>query len=316
MEIKKVDINEYKIDEFNRANDEVLEYKRRIPQNEESRNNHNSLFLKRSFYSADIHVREMLGYLIAKECGIPACETELAIYPTIRDEFEDAVISYAAVSKNDKILLPITLVNAYRRRVGTYQEKNSWMLDIESVFNTVFGLMGHNERPTSDYDKFVQDFITMLIYDIKFVNSDRDYKNWYIRQNTKTNEIDLYPLFDNASIFASENAPIKDITDEQAEELSNNHPLQIITPEDYKKGKTESSYKDMLTYLLKKYPKQTSVALEKVEKVTKEKLEEMIDSIPNVDKYRKEQMLKVFAARDRGVKNIYKEFSYMQKEIN
>ena len=96
MEIKKVDEKEYEKDRFSEPKDEVFEYTRRNPINEEIRNNHNTLFLKRSLFSDDIHVREMLGYLLAKKCGIPVCETELAIYPTgVEGKFENAVISYS-----------------------------------------------------------------------------------------------------------------------------------------------------------------------------------------------------------------------------
>ena len=305
MDIKRVDTNEYKLDPFARPKDEVFEYNRRNPIDEDKRGNHNTLFLKRSFWSYDIHVREMLGYLIAKECGIPACETELAIYPMLHGHFEKAVISYSEVSIDDKIILPINLVNEYRRKIGL-KPNHDWLLDVESILNSVFGLMTEKRRPKEEYDKFLQDFITMMIYDIKFVNSDRDNKNWYIRINNRTGEIDLYPLFDNASIFASERDPIPNITDEQARDLSEGHPLLILTPQDYREGKLETKSCDMLEYLLRVYPNQTSKALDIVDKIDAQKLGELIDSIPDVDENRKKQMIKVFEQRDKRVWEIYR----------
>ena len=312
MHPKIVDTKEYKIDEFARAPDEVIEYNRRTPINENERGNHNTLFLKRSLFSPDIHVREVLGYLLAKECGIPACESELAIYPMLNGHFEDAVISYSELSKNDRKYLPITLVKEYRNKVGI-KTKVYWMLDIEGTFNTVFGLMNENGRPVEEYNKFVQDFINMMMFDIKFVNSDRDNKNWLLRKNDVTGEIDLYPLFDNASIFASEREPTENITEEEAKKLSDNHPLLILTPEDFQEGKTETNYRDMLEYLFRKYPKQSTIALEMVSKIDEHKLEEIIDSIPGIRETRKQQMLEVFRQRNKGVLEKYNEIMNNEK---
>lgn len=306
MEIVKVDLNEYKIDEYARPEDEVFEYRRKHPINEELRGNHNVLFLKRSLWTRDAHIREVLGYLIAKRCDISACEAVLSRYPTIRDRYEDAVISYSDCSKYDRILLPISLVNEYRQNVqGKPRQRNDYMLDVESVLNTVFYRMQQKHRSVDEYDQFLQDFIDMMIYDIAFVNADRDNKNWLIRENDKTGAIDLYPLFDNASVFATEyDYENEFISEEKAEELSESHPLLILTPLDYEKGYTETSYKDMFEYLLTKYPRPTAKALEKIDKINEDVLSELIDQIPNVDPERKHQMLRVYAHRKEGMDQI------------
>ena len=130
MEIKRVNTKEYQLDPFARPRDEVFEYTRRNPINEEIRGNRNTIFLKRSFYSPDIHIREMLGYLLAKECNIPVCEVDLAIYPMLHGHYEDAVISYPETSKDDILLLPQDIVKNYRNRIGEDYKKD-WVLDLE-----------------------------------------------------------------------------------------------------------------------------------------------------------------------------------------
>ena len=188
------------------------------------------------------------------------------------------------------------------------------MLDVESILNTVFGMMQENGRPLEEFDTFLQDFIDMMIFDIAFVNSDRDHKNWHIRQNINNGKIELYPLFDNASIFATEKDYKKPVTDDEALKLSEDHPLSILTLEDYLNGKHYTSYQDMLKFLLNRYPKETRKSLDKVSIIDEETLEELIDSIPDVDPIRKDQMLKVFKYRKKGIETILSKEKVLEKE--
>ena len=42
------------------------------------------------------------------------------------------------------------------------------------------------KRPYSEFIDFKQDFIDMVVYDIKLLNPDRGLENWFIRQNKST----------------------------------------------------------------------------------------------------------------------------------
>ena len=309
----RVDETEYEKDRYSEPKDEVFQYTRKNPINEESRDNHNTLFLKRTLWSEDVDVREMLGYLIAKQCGIPSCEVAMAIYPTIRDKYENAVISYAHTSKYDRTYLPISLVQDHRRKLLIPKNDNDYMLDVEGILNAIFAKMQEKGRPIEEYNEFVQSFIDMMVYDIAFVNSDRDNKNWYIREDTRTGKIDLYPLFDNASVFASED-PYEEMIDEYtAYSLSEFHPLLILTPTDFSLGLVQTDYHDMLEYLLRRYPKQTEKALAKVSNVNPEFIERCLDIIPDVNPIRRDQMLKVFEHRKRGINHIVEKHKKLQK---
>ena len=315
MDFKRIDEKIYEKDKFSQPSDEVFRYDKRNKEESYGRHSHNSLFLKRAFWSEDVHIREMLGYLLAKACGIDACETELAIYPTIRDRYENAVISYEECSSDETTILPINIVKTYRKKVGIIQE-NDWILDTESILNTVFERIRNNGRPMSDYDKFLQDFIDMMIFDIRFVNSDRDHKNWLLRENKKTGEISMYPLYDNASVLASENLEDSEhLTQEQAEELSRTHPLSILLFQDFMAGKRETNYQDMFKYLMRKYPEQTKKSLEKVSRVDENLLGELIDSIPGFDENKKDQLVKVFKARGRQMEELIAELNKEQSII-
>lgn len=255
-----------------------------------------------------MHIGELLGAIIAKKAGFKACEVELYKVPLSKPgKFDIGVISYVKKSENDSIYWSKSIINNYIKKQEIKNQRD-WIHDIDTILNAMFGyFMSEKRRPYQEYLDFKQDFINMIIYDLKFMNPDRDETNWLLRENKETGEIDLYPLFDNAEIlaFGRNLKNSQAFSEPEIEKIDEEYVVTTITPEDNQKGKQESHYKEMLEYLLKKYPIQTAEALEKANKFTINDLEKFLDEVEEMTPERKEFTEKLFIKRDKEINKIY-----------
>jgi len=168
------------------------------------------------------------------------------------------------------------------------------------------------DRPYSEYKEFMQDFIDMVVYDIKFGNVDRVTTNWHLRRNHSTGKIDLYPIFDNESILGFSEI-IPDNFDEDTLREFNVYRFPIGRPIDRERGERVLA-SDLIRYLLENYPNQMRVSLKKAYRVKKEDLEEILDNLPGVPKRRREFAIKNFEYRDKYLRNIVEDYVRNKKD--
>lgn len=311
---KPIDIAKYKQVDIYSSSKGIYEYFARIPQNEEKRNNHNNFFLKLSKWSKDQHIGEKLAEIFAKEIGFNVCDVDLYKATRPHTEYLDyGAISYVDKSKYDQISLPQTMIEEYREYVGEHPEAK-WVYNAEAVINAAFKKFTDAKRPYSEFIKFKQDFINMLVFDIKFTNADRGGDNWMIIENSITGEIELYPMFDNAASLGFEEDNVPNESDEAKyqeiiDEYDKSRKCSIITPESEKECEVEEEYDSLLRFLLKKYPTQTKNALEAVFKIDRKFVEETLEEIEGVSEQRKKFTLAVFSKRDERVREIWQEYN-------
>ena len=205
------------------------------------------------------------------------------------------------------------MIEDYRKSVGEHPEAQ-WVYNVETIINAAFKRFTDAKRPYSEFLKFKQDFINMLVFDIKFTNADRGGDNWMLIENSLTGEIELYPMFDNAASlgFEEDKVPVekdKIKYQEIIDKYDRSRKCSIITPSSEKECEVEEEYDSLLKYLLKEYPKQTQKALEAVFKVDRKFLEETLNQFERMSEDRKKFTLAVFAKRDEAVKEIYQEYN-------
>jgi len=178
--------------------------------------------------------------------------------------------------------------------------------DIDTIMDSIFGYMNRNGRPYQEFLDFKQDFINMAIYDLKYMNPDRRLNNWFIRKNKKTGQLDLYPMFDNEMILGFDN-DLNDgkLSEETLEKEDLKRKSAILLPKDFVEQKSTSDYREFMEYLLKKYPVQTTKALEQVSNVTAEDLEEILNSIEDVREERTKSAVQLFNKREEELNKIY-----------
>ena len=176
------------------------------------------------------------------------------------------------------------------------------------------------KRPYSEFIDFKQDFIDMVVYDIKLLNPDRGLENWFIRQNKSTKAIDLYPMFDNEMIlgFDDDISYSKTLSNEKLSYSQEDikRSSAIVTPDEMINNKNSVNYKKLFTFLLNRYPIQTQNALDKFKNFDISNLYEILNSLPDLSENRKNFALKLFDCRSKSLEEIYKNNKKIQKEIN
>lgn len=296
----------------------LKEYRAIAPKNTDIRNNHNIFFLKRPKSVYDEHIGEVLGSIIGKKMCFKVCEAELYKSPLpIPNRYINGVISYVDKSKDDILLLPNYIIKDYLKSQNINRDINNYGIDIDTIMNSIYFYMNKNQRPYKEFLDFKQDFIDMMIYDIKLLNTDRGLSNWFIRKNQKTGEIDLYPMFDNERILGFDNdieEGESELSENDLKKENNIRELGIVTPSDSRALIRFTNYKNITNYLLKKYPIQTQKSLEKANKFTIQELNNILDSIEGIKKNRKIRVLQLFDERTNSINKIYDEFNKNEKE--
>ncbi|MGN1330090.1 MAG: hypothetical protein ACI4VN_01970 [Clostridia bacterium] len=326
---RTLDSKEYFLADIYNESRGIYEYRRKEPQNETSRKNHNGLFLKISKWSNTLHIGELVGCLIAQKIGFKTCDVELFRQHRIRNLYDIGAISYIELAKDDTIITAESQITRHKK-LNNMPYPISQTVDIDTIFDAIFRLMQTEHRPYQEYLKFKQDFINMIIFDIKVLNSDRTLENWLIRKNKTTGEIDLYPMFDNSAILGfEENVPPETEGEEEYEKIVKDYnekekTIAITTP---KKRNTENqaeSYREVLMYLLQKYPIETKKAIIQSEKFTVKDLKEILDEIDpgnnegeapiEIETSRKQFAIDLYLSREKGIKEIIQEFQIAQKK--
>ena len=309
----KTDLTKYKkVDVFSEE-DSIYEYGAINPHDMKNRKNHNRFFLKISKWNVDQHLGEYIGYKIAQKIGFRCCDIDIYKAPRSgkTDIIEYGAISFIEEAEDDITYLPHNMIQEYRKKNGLEIKKN-WIYGIDTVLNSFLKKVTDDGRPYEDFLEFKQDFINMMIYDIKFTNADRSSDNWLIRTDKATKKTDLYPLFDNAAILGFVvDTPNTDNLEEYAKKIREydiGHPVTIVTQNSEMIGQDTEDYRDMLKYLLNKYPKETKKALDAACSFTVNDLKNELDKIDDMDINRKKFTIAVFVQRDREVRQIYKQW--------
>lgn len=315
FEGKQIDLEKYSLyDEWRKG---IFEYRAKNPINLDSRENDNSFFLKRTIWRADIHIGELLGYIIGDAIGVKVCKAEMYKKELLKPgKYDLGIMSYVSKNQYDRLVPPKSIVKDYIQKQGRNKD-DAYLADIDTIINSIYSYMNKCNRPYQEFLDLKQDFINMVVFDIKYLNTDRTLENWFIRKNEKTGEIDLYPMFDNEMILGfDEDVSSKDLTESEIEKLDKNKTSAIVTPTDSIKGKKYSNYEDLMKHLLVKYPKQTKKALELTSKLSLNDLEKILEEIEGISLQRKQRVTKLFEKREDRINTIYREYEKEEKERN
>lgn len=307
---KPINLDKYYLESQDSTRNYVFEYKAKNPENCNLRDNHNNFFFKRNIFSKDLHIGDFLASIIGEKVGFKVCDATL--YKTLlpNGKFDIGILSYVSLSEDDFLILPETIIKEYLK---SKNEKFSSLLDVETIFQSMLYSVTKNNRPYEEFLDFKQDFINMVIYDSKFMIFDRSIDNWYFRKNKNSGAIDLYPMFDNEMILGFDQ-DLEDlepnlITKEFVEEIDRQKTIEVLTPIDVMNGNRHADYHDIIKYLLRKYPKETTTAIAHVKEFTIQDLEKELDRIEDLSQLRKELTMKLFLKREMEIYKIYDEYN-------
>ncbi len=292
------------------------------------------------------HYGEFVGSVLARETDIPACKAELAhlskYYANIHKERnhatpeeKDGCIIYSQLEKGDTLEPGILTIEKFRyMHKESYDEiikddkhKGDANDNVELVFASIISRVEDCYRKKEIYsEEFIQAkiqqtrkrIIEMIVYDCLYGNYDRHDENWSM--HIKGNEnIDLYPLYDNERVLGLyENQSFIEDTlrnQEVEKKTDENFFSRMHVPGETKKN---STYKEMLEYLMNTYPQETREILQKqLSRHTAEsirKLLEECEGLPSVYVDFATQMYTYRNAFAKGVLQNIKNFESLRGE--
>ena len=244
-------------------------------------------FKDKSVFCAN-HYGEFIGSILAVQVGIETCEAELAhlskYYSNIHKEInngtpeeKDGCIIYNQLPKGNILESGKITIERFKTKYKdqfkelTQNDMNRLKVNdnIELVLTAIESNVRDLYRMVGTYtEAYIQTkvqevkkkVIQMVVYDSLYGNYDRHDENWSIYYNN--DKIDLYPLYDNERVLGLyENQDfIENILKEENMEqiVDRKFFSRMRVPGEKKKY---SSYKDILGYLIKKYPQETGETL-------------------------------------------------------
>lgn len=237
------------------------------------------------------HYGEFVGSVLASETGIPACKAELAhlskYYANIHKERnhgtpeeKDGCIIYSQLAREDTLEAGKITIEKFKDKYReSYDEiikddkhKGDVNDNVELVLAASISRVADFYRKKGNCsEEFIQAkmqqtkkrMIEMIVYDCLYGNYDRHDENWsmHIKANQ---DIDLYPLYDNEKVlglYENQDFIEKALRSENMENIAEETFFSIM----HVPGETKehSTYKDMLTYLMRTYPHETEEILRK-----------------------------------------------------
>ena len=237
------------------------------------------------------HYGEFVGSVLASETGIPACKAELAhlskYYANIHKERnhgtpeeKDGCIIYSQLEREDTLEAGKIAIESFKEKYReSYDEiikddkhKGNVNDNVELVLASSISRVADFYRMKGNCsEEFIQAkmqqtkkrIIEMIVYDCLYGNYDRHDENWSMHLKA-SRDIDVYPLYDNERVlglYENQNFIEDTLKNEEVEKKAEeNFFSRMHVPGETKKN---STYKEMLEYLMNTYPQETREMLQK-----------------------------------------------------
>lgn len=274
------------------------------------------------------HYGEYIGYRIAEKIGIPACKVDMAKrrhvnkYSRKTSDIEGC-ISYIHKEARDTVISGMSILEEYRRDVlepqgiKTYSSSNN---NIDIILSAVeWNLTKKSNLPNHRINEILKSIVEVVVFDCAFGNSDRSDENWGIlhrsNEEDKNKSIELYPIYDNERILGfmeREDVVRRLITDER--EVSRYHNEELLSRIGYPPKNEKANYRDMINYLLDKYPEWARSGIDKVLKFKEKDLDEILDECDELEDSYKQFSKMIFRERTENIRQCLNEY-YLRQGI-
>lgn len=271
-------------------------------------------FKDRKVFCAN-HYGEVIGSALGGDADTPVCKAELVhlskYYANIHKERnhatpkeKDGCIIYSQLGRGDTLEAGKMTIERFKekyresyQRIIKHDKYAAYVNDnVELVLASSISRVADFYRMSGKYsEKFIQAkiqqtrkrVIEMVIYDCLYGNYDRHDENWSMHLKGN-NDIDLYSLYDNEKVLGLyENQHFIEGTLLETENMERKAEEKFFSrmhvPGETKKN---STYKDMLVYLMSTYPQETMEMLGKqLSKITTESIRKLLqecEGLPSV----------------------------------
>lgn len=268
------------------------------------------------------HYGEYIAYIILKQLGKKVCKVDIGEMK-VKNKYSsepvnvEGILSYFQLNQQE-IFKPMNIIieDFKKDKQGNIKEntyKNMNNTNIQIIFDSIENFFVNNkqEHKIPDIRKKI---IDMCIFDLKFANRDRHDENYGLKINQITNEIEFYHLFDNEQILGMQEKRkdiLKYLTNNNEYEKFKNTRLTscIVTPKNIK----SNNPKELLFYLLEKYPTETIHSVRDISRYQICNLEELMELFPKLYTEHKELAKKIFIERELEINDVVNTFIEKQK---
>lgn len=287
------------------------------------------------------HYGELVGYLLANNADIPACKVELAqlsrYFPDKQKarygnpEEKKGCITYK--EKNGQLKPGSNIIEGEKinrensdlfeellkdeKNIDTFDNIEVIFKSIELLYQRVYADVMPSDAIKEKIQSEKARMIQMMVFDCLYGNNDRHDENWsfiYNKDNGLT-DINLYPLYDNERVLGLYESQ------DTIERILNRSDFDGYTSELLfsrmrvpGEKKKYSTYKDVLTYLLKNYPEVTSREISNnLNSNTKETVKRMLEECEGLPQCYIDFGSKLYETRYNFAKELIQRFSTQNK---
>ena len=245
------------------------------------------------------HIGEYFGYLIAKKAELRVCPVDLITIHDTKNEYSKTLRFFTGCASH-KIARPGNIIRSGEEIIESFRgsQKDSCKklfsdlkkettenldtyfpinlednidLAVLSIMNYTIQYEKNNSNKTkkeiaSDVNENLKDFFDMVVYDCLFGNNDRHSGNWSLELDSSEGRARVYPMYDNEAVLALRKpiAELEKIAQLPKSELSNKLDEELFSRMGFGENSSKVSYKEMLDYLIKKYPEYSIPAIKKI----------------------------------------------------
>lgn len=265
------------------------------------------------------HVGEYFGYLLAEKAGVKACPVDLVTLHDTKNKYSKTILLYTAcashsIKRPGIILMPGEIIisrllpeeaiqyesligsradrdGMYRDSIYSSQTEDNVDLVIASIVRETIDAetkMGKRtpEEIKEDSKQNVQDAVDMIVFDCIFGNHDRHSGNWSMEIDSESGRVSVYSAYDNEAVLG-----LRRSLNQIERVLENESTLEATTDEllfsrmNLGKENRRPTYKEMLSYLVDKYPEFAIPSIAKITTNVDEKyVESLYDAMEGISK--------------------------------
>ena len=264
------------------------------------------------------HVGEYFGYLIAQKAGLRACPVDLITIHDTRNKYSKTLnfftgcASHSVLDLGNNIISGEEIIDSFvRSKQKVYLEflsdltqedsnhsdtyfpqdlEDNIDLAVLSIMNYTIQYEKNNTNKTkkeiaSDVNENLRDFFDMVVYDCLFGNNDRHSGNWSLESNRSEGRVKLYPMYDNEAVLGLRKPidEVRRVLSVPRGELPDKLDEELFSRMGFGPNSSKVSYKEMLEYLIQKYPEYVIPSLKKItSRVDEDFINELYDGIKGI----------------------------------
>ncbi len=268
------------------------------------------------------HYGEYISSIILKQLGKNACKVDLGIaniyHPYNGKQMDlEGCLSHFQLSAEEIMHPANVIIEGFKEASPKKYRELSKRGKSDSTENftnieLVLEAFEHRFKTAGQPGKIPnarKQIFDMCAFDLIYANRDRHDENFGIRINQYTNDVDVYPLFDNEQILGFQEDKkdvIRYLSDEKAFQKYKESTLTSCIGIPGKIQKIKPT--ELLEYLLEKYPNEILSSIQEIRQYKLSDLEELMDACDGLSEEHKQFAKKIYLDRERDLNEVIDQY--------